>query len=472
MNIAELHARYANGDLNPLDYVLGLRETILSHEDYNGWIHVLSQEHLQRLVADLETRKAQGETLPLFGVPFAIKDNIDLAEIPTTAGCPEFAYQPQQSAQVVELLIAAGGIPLGKTNMDQFATGLVGTRSPYGASKNAIAKDFISGGSSSGSALSVALNEVVFALGTDTAGSGRVPAAFHGILGYKPSRGRVSTRGVVPACQTLDCVSVFARNLDDIAVIREVIENYDEQDTWSKDYSNPLNTPGAQSKIMPDPQSKNRSTAHSKTLRIAVPAKSHLGVLSAEYQKGWEAFLAQLEAGQSAGLYEVKTVDYSLFHSAAKLLYQGPWVAERLAILEEFLSRELPGQDAVVRSIILGAAKYSAVDVFRAEYALQDIKKQLRPFWEQFDLLLTPTTITHYRIDEVLADPVQTNTHLGHFTNHMNLLDLCGLAVPAGVVYFADDKKGQIRLPFGVTLQAPAGADGMLMQFAEVLDEF
>lgn len=356
---------------------------------------------------------------PLHGLTFAIKDNIDYAGVPTTCACPASAYVPTEHAACVARLLESGAVALGKTNLDQFATGLVGVRSPYGACASVYHPEYISGGSSSGSAVAVASGEVDFALGTDTAGSGRVPAACNGIYGLKPTFGTIPTAGVVPACKTLDCVSVFSRTLD---VARRVLEVFDArpQDAW--------------------------------------PSRFRFGYVDfvgdAAYAPLYEAAIARARAAGGAAV----KIDYAPFREAAELLYAGPWVAERFAAVGQWLDHMHP----VVKRIIGGAAKYSAVDAFRARYRLDELRECTAATWREIDVLLLPTAGWIYTIAEVEADPIELNTKLGYYTNFVNLMDLAALAIPAG--------RRADGLPFGVTLIAPPGSDYRLLNLAERLE--
>lgn len=434
MSITALHAAYRDGGLTPAALIAQLRERIAANAAHHIWIHVLSEAelapHLQRL-------EGQGpDMLPLYGIPFAIKDNIDLAGVPTTAACPASAYLPERSATVVELLLAAGAVPLGKTNLDQFATGLVGTRSPHGAVRNAFDPVYISGGSSSGSAVATALGEVTFALGTDTAGSGRVPAAFNNLLGVKPTRGRWSTRGVVPACRSLDCPSLFALNPDDARCVMRVLDMYDAADPYARrgiPQSGPL-----------------------QGFRLGVPAATQREFFGdAVYAEMFGRSIAGFEA-LGARIVEL---DFSPFADAARLLYEGPWLAERYLAVKPLLDRQPPALLPVTHGIIQGGAALSATAAFEAFYRLQALKRAADTQMASVDLMLAPTAPTHYPIAEVEADPVRLNSRLGHYTNFMNLLDYAALAVPAGFT-----PKG---LPFGVTLFGPAFSDDYLLAVAQ-----
>jgi allophanate hydrolase len=374
----------------------------------------------------------------LYGVPFAVKDNIDLAHVPTTAACPSYERQPAQSAPVVARLLDAGAIVLGKTNLDQFATGLVGSRSPYGACASAFDPRYISGGSSSGSALAVALGLVSFALGTDTAGSGRVPAALNNIVGLKPTRGLLSTRGVVPACRSLDCVSVFAGNVSDCLTVFDIASGYDEEDPFSR-----LAPPGV-SQIPAD------------GFRFGVPERlEFFGDAAAERE-----LESAVERLQRLGGTAIR-IDFAPFTAAAELLYAGAFVAERSAAVGDFLSQKREGEDPIVAAIVRGAGRFSAVDAFEAQYLLQALRRKVQGVWQDIDVLVVPTTPTTYTLDQMARDPIALNSRLGTYTNFTNLLDLCGIAVPTG---FKSE-----NLPFGVTLLGPAFADRAVAQLGRRL---
>jgi allophanate hydrolase len=377
--------------------------------------------------------------LPLSGLTFAIKDNIDLAGVPTTAGCPAYAYSPAHSAPVVQRLIDAGAVPLGKTNMDQFATGLVGMRSPYGACSSVFDERYISGGSSSGSAVAVASGQVNFALGTDTAGSGRVPAAFNNLVGMKPTRGLLSTSGVVPACRSLDCVTILTRTSADATRVFETARGFDPSDPYSR-----VPTPG-----------QGAAPWAAGPFRFGVPAADQLEFFgdheaAALYRKA----VADLESLGGIGV----EIDYALFRAAADLLYSGPWVAERLAAIGPFLDRHSTDMHPVVRDIIAGARRFTAADAFQAEYKLRELRRATETEWARMDVLVLPTTGTIYTLAAVAADPVRLNTNLGYYTNFVNLLDLAAIAVPAG---FRPN-----GLPFGISIVGPAFTDLGLLSLA------
>ncbi len=431
-SIRKLRSDYADGSLTVdtlLDHVVAQADAC----DPSIWIYRLSREELQAYAERLSGR----EGLPLYGVPFAIKDNIDLEGVPTTAGCPEFAYTPTKSATVVAKLIEAGAIPIGKTNLDQFATGLVGVRSPYGIPGNAIDPDNVPGGSSSGSAVAVAKGLVTFSLGTDTAGSGRVPAALNKLVGLKPTCGRLSTHGVVPACRTLDCVSIFAQTNADAYEVLRAAEGFDHKDPYSRRL--PISLP-------PVPKSPRVATPRPRDLEF-------FGNTASE-----QAFTETCEKMVSLG-WTLTEVDFRPFLEVARLLYEGPWVAERYAAIRAFIEGKPQALHRVTREIIGKGDQILAVDAFESFYQLQARRRELEPFWESFDMLVTPTVGTTYSIAEVEADPIQLNSNLGYYTNFVNLLDMAAVAVPASVVDNGN--------PFGITLSAPAFHDLQLLCLAD-----
>ena len=427
--ISYLRDSYRSGRLAPAGVIEALLEQSSESDPHNVWITRLSRERVMTYVTALEGR-SQAE-LPLYGIPFVIKDNIDLTGVPTTAGCPSFAYTPTRSATVVQKLIAAGAIPLGKTNLDQFATGLVGSRSPYGACRNSFDPDYISGGSSSGSAVAVALGSASFSLGTDTAGSGRVPAGFNNLIGLKPSNGRLSTRGVVPACRSLDCVSVFALTAEDAATVLRVAEGYDAEDAYSRSMGDQALT----------------------GLRFGVPRRNQLQFFGdTEYQRLFDGAVRTLQALGGAAV----NIDLEPFLDAARLLYEGPWLAERYAAVGEFIEAHGEAIHPVTRKVIEAGKALTAVAAFRGEYRLRDLQRRSEAVWRSVDVILTPTAGTIYRHVELDADPIRLNANLGVYTNFMNLFDLAGVSVPAG---FRND-----GLPFGVSLVGPHASDHALLE--------
>jgi allophanate hydrolase len=397
------------------------------------WISRASREDLLAAARAVDARVAAGEDLPLAGVPFAVKDNIDVAGFETTAACPAFAYEPENDAGVIERLLAAGAVCVGKTNLDQFATGLNGSRSPYGIPRNASNLAYVSGGSSSGSSVVVAAGLVPFALGTDTAGSGRVPAAFNHLIGLKPTKGRWSTRGLVPACRTIDCITVFTDDTADARLVDAVAAGFDVGDPYSKALADrPLGT-----------------------RRIGVPRREQrvfFGDVEAEYL--YDKALETL-----AGLGEIVEIDLAPLLEAAQLLYGGPWVAERTAAMEGILASNPLAVDPTVRAVVEPGKDMSAVDLFNGIYRMADLKRHADLLWEDVDMLAFPTTGTTYRVSEMLAAPVALNSNLGLYTNFVNLLDMAALAVPAGIRANATG--------FGITLIGPADTDRALLDAAD-----
>lgn len=394
----------------------------------------MPRRSLLERAAAVEAAAASGQDLPLYGVPFAVKDNIDVAGVPTTAGCPSFAYTPTGTARVVADLEEAGAILVGKTNLDQFATGLVGVRTPYGVPVNPFDPDYIPGGSSSGSAVAVSAGLVSFALGTDTAGSGRIPASFNNIVGLKPTRGLLSTRGVVPACRSLDCISIFALSAADAGAILTVAAQYDAGDSFARRWQ----SPGAHAVPLQE-------------ARLGVPRTGQLDFFGDD--EAAELFKRAVDLCRAQGA-EIVEFDYGPFGEAAALLYGGAWVAERDAAVGDFLKAHRADADPVVAGIILDGADLSARDAFEASYRLAELRRQAEPALDDADALLLPTAGTIYTVAELDADPVTLNSNLGTYTNFMNLFDLSGIAVPAGF--------RSSGLPFGITLAAPAFHDRIL----------
>jgi allophanate hydrolase len=433
LDIASLSAAYDSGSLAPEEVIREVYARIRARGERPVWITLVDEEKALERVRSA-TRG------PLYGVPFAVKDNIDVAGLPTTCACPDFAYTPGRSATVVQQLEAAGAVLIGKTNMDQFATGLVGTRSPYGIPSCVFSDAHISGGSSSGSAVAVASGLVSFSLGTDTAGSGRVPAGFNNIIGLKPTKGLISARGVVPACRTQDVVSVFAATVGDAHRVLRIAGAFDAEDAYSRRASRP---------VSPE----------------ALPAQFRFGV-----PKDGPDFLGD---GAAAALFDETAarlgslggerveIDFAPFREVARLLYDGPWVAERLAAIDDFARTRPEAMNEVVRAIICGADKIDAVSGFKAFYRLAELTRAAEAEWAKMDVMLLPTAGTIYTIAEVLADPIRLNSNLGLTTNFVNLMDLSALAVPAG--FRANG------LPFGVTLLARAFEDGKLATLGDAL---
>lgn len=440
MIISDLLNAYRQGLATPRDVVYQSRAAALT-DTHNCWISVLDESQLEPYLAALE--QASPETHPLYGIPFAIKDNIDLSGVPTTAACPDFAYVPaERSATVVDKLIQAGAIPIGKNNLDQFATGLVGVRSPYGACHNAFDPAYISGGSSSGSAVCLALGQVAFSLGTDTAGSGRVPAAFNNLVGLKPSCGLLSTSGVVPACRSLDCVSIFALTPGDAALVLDIASGYDPFDAFSREFDPPL--------------AAQRFGQWQGPTRLAVPQSGQLNFFGDE--EAAALFEEAVCTWKSLGA-EFVQVDISPLLAAARLLYEGPWVSERYLATRSLLETKPEAFLPVTRQIIEAGGRPSAVELFAAQYRLQELRQQAKAVFAEVDALLLPTCAGHFRIAEVEAEPIRLNSQLGTYTNFMNLLDCCAVATPVGF-----RRNG---LPWGVTLCALAMRDRNLLSLAQ-----
>jgi len=436
LEIDSLRQRYGAGDLRAGDVAEGVLERIRRRGEDHVWLHLLPGEEILAAAKRLDEAGPAG--LPLFGIPFAVKDNIDVAGRPTTAACPEYAYIAGETAPAVRHLLESGAILIGKTNLDQFATGLVGVRSPYGVPANPFDSAYIPGGSSSGSAVAVSAGLVSFALGTDTAGSGRVPAAFNNIVGLKPTRGALSTRGVVPACRSLDCVSVFALTAEDAGAVLNAAARFDADDPFSR-----LGAADA---------ARGKVSAPPATFEFAVPKASQLEFFGNSETPGlFESALGALE--KLGG--KQREIDFAPLLEAARMLYDGPWLAERLIAVGKFMAENPEAVHPVVHEIIAKAQAISAPDAFRAYYRLKELKREIAPIWNDVQFLVTPTAGTIYTIAEVEKDPVGLNANLGYYTNFLNLLDLCALAVPAGF-------QGN-GMPFGISLTAPAMSDRLLV---------
>ena len=431
LTLPDYQAAYASGEATPVSAIAEVYRRISKHNDPAIFISLREIAEVQREAADLERRGPAG--LPLYGIPVAIKDNIDVTGIPTTAACPDFAYTPKVDAAAVAKLRAAGALVIGKTNLDQFATGLVGVRSPYGVPRNTFDPEIVPGGSSSGSAVAVAAGIVPLALGTDTAGSGRVPAGLNNIVGLKPSLGAVSMTGVVPACRSLDCISIFALTVEDAYFALRIIAGFDEKDSLSR-------------RIAAGPLS-------------ALPAMPRMGSPDAATltfggdKHAESAFSSALASIAKAGL-TIPAVNMRPLLEAAALLYDGPWVAERYEAIREFIEAQPYALLVTTRKIIESATKFSAADAFAGFYKLADLRRQAEDIWRNIDVLVVPTFPRPRTLSDLEADPVGPNMELGTYTNFVNLLDMCALAVPTGL---RND-----GFPAGVTLIAPAGRDALL----------
>lgn len=404
-------------------------------------LHLISEAALEAAIALTQQRRTQLEPalitrgLPLLGVPFLVKDNIDVAGMPTTAACSAFAYSPKVSAAAVQRLQAAGAICMGKTNLDQFATGLVGTRSPFGAPSCVFDDAYISGGSSSGSAVAVASGWVPFSLGTDTAGSGRIPAMFNHVVGLKPTPGRVPTKGVVPACASLDCVSIFALTVQDATTVLSVIEGPQEGDSFSNFKTGSAHFPAA--------------------LRIGSPSNIP-GIVNEKIAMSFDQCCKDLSEQQG---HAFRAIDFDPLYQVANLLYNGPWVAERLLVVQQLLAQCPEALDPAVRKVIARANDFSAADTFKAQYELGELRLKADKIWQEVDCLVVPTAPYHPTHEEVAADPVGVNAGLGQFTNFVNLLGWSALSIPV--------QRTQGELPFGLTLIGPSAGDLALANLAQ-----
>jgi allophanate hydrolase len=435
--VASIVAAHRARTVTPEQTVARSFARIRAHGDNAVFISLREEAQVR---AEARALAATGDTgRPLYGVPIAVKDNIDVVGLPTTAACPAFSYNPVQDATSVARLRTAGAIVIGKTNLDQFATGLVGVRSPYGVPKNLFNGDLIPGGSSSGSAVAVAAGLVPLALGTDTAGSGRVPAGLNNIVGLKPSLGLISTFGVVPACRTLDCVSVFAFTVDDAWTALAAMAGADRADPYSR--NRPLGMPGA-------------IPTH---VKLGVPrAGQCLFFDDRQFEAGYNSALERL--ARLGG--EIVEIDIEPFYETARLLYEGPWVAERAIAVRSLLASDPDAIHPVTREIILSGMRTTAIDAFAAFYKLEELRRVADHTFRQIDALALPTAPTAYTVRQVLADPIQLNSRLGTYTNFVNLLDLCGLALPASMT--------ESGVPFGITLLAPGGNDSRLAEIGRV----
>jgi allophanate hydrolase len=435
--VAAIVAAHRAGTLSPAQTVARSFQRIRDHNDPAIFISLRDEKEALAEAQALSGKDAS--RLPLYGIPVAVKDNIDVAGLPTTAACPAFAYSPAHDATSVARLRAAGAIMIGKTNLDQFATGLVGVRSPYGIPNNPMRGDLIPGGSSSGSAVAVSAGLVPLALGTDTAGSGRVPAMLNNIVGLKPSLGLVSTAGMVPACRTLDCVSVFSLTVDDAMAALTAMAGPDGADPFSR--SRPL----AQMSAFPT------------TLKLGVPRDGQLIFFGDKASE--KAYGDALDRWTRLGATLVG-FDLEPFYETARLLYEGPWVAERYLVIRNLLASSPDAIHPVTREITAAGARLTAADTFAALYRLQGLRRIADRAFANIDALVLPTAPTVYSTAQVLANPVELNSRLGTYTNFVNLLDLCGLALPAAIR--PDD------IPFGITLLAPTGQDARLASIGRV----
>jgi allophanate hydrolase len=437
-SISELVTAFRSGKTTPADVCRQVLATITARGADGVWISVADEEAVLARCAAL-AEVDDPSALPLWGIPFGVKDSIDIAGWPTTLACPDYAYVATETAPVVQRLLDAGAVLIGKTNLDQFATGLNGTRTPYPTPRSVYGNDLISGGSSSGSALAVAVGEVPFTVATDTAGSGRVPPALNGILGYKPSRGLISSVGLVPACRSLDCISLIAGTVSDLETVLDVVAAVDDADPWSRH--------------------RIRRDETAAELLVGLPTFDHLEffgdtAMSTAHRAARERLSARLAT---------RSIDLQPFLAAGELLYQGPWVAERYVEFGDFLREHPTAALPVVADIINGGARFSAADVFRAQYRLAELKAVVDRLFGDVDVVVLPTIGTTFTIEEVLAAPIATNTTLGHYTHCGNLLDLCAAAVPAGLT--ADGR------PVSLMVLGPALADDLVLTAAAAIGD-
>jgi allophanate hydrolase len=466
LTIPALQRAYKNG-LSPLTVVDAVYDKIEAYKkiDPAVWIHlpprVVTLDAARQLMSTFPDRNALP---PLFGVPFSVKDSIDIAGLPTTTACPPLAHVPSSSAPVYEKVIAAGALFIGKANLDQLATGLVGCRSPYGITHSVYHEDYISGGSSSGSTVSVGANLVSFSLATDTAGSGRVPAGFNGIVGYKPTRGTISFRGITPACLSLDCIALSTKTISDARTLWQILEGHDPLDPYAKPeitFERHVNSIGPQS----------------RTFKFGIPPPEALAICSTPARRMFNETVSKLQA--IGGV--LTPIDWSPFQKAGQLLYDGTFVSERLASLpDDFLKKNRSALHPVTAQLMdaVVARKSSAVDVYRDLQAQALYTRQAEKVFAYsasgVDVVVVPTTPTHWKIDEVLADPIKKNSILGEFTHCGNVLDLCGVAVPAGT-YPVKELSGKEDdggvLPFSVTFLSGSRLDAEMLEIARRFEE-
>ncbi|MBD1318223.1 allophanate hydrolase [Gordonia hankookensis] len=439
-SVAEILESHVGGSGSPTRTARSVADAIDARADDGTWLSTVPRAELLSAAAELE-RRPGARGLPLYGVPFGVKDSIDVAGVSTTLSCPDYAYVADRTAPVVQRLLDAGALYVGKTNLDQFATGLNGTRTPYTIPRSVYGGEMISGGSSSGSAVAVALGQVPFAVATDTAGSGRVPAALNGVVGYKPSRGLISTVGLVPACKSLDCITLMAGCIGDVDRVMSVVTGRDDADPWSR-------SPGA--------------SFTGDVIRVGLPPVAELEFFGDDSMRAAHlAFRARLAHGGFPFDIEIVEVSPAPFLAAGELLYAGPWVAERLVVFGEFLAGHPDAIHPVVRDILRSGLRYSAVDAFAALQELQELRSEVGRLWGSMDVLIVPTIGRTFTVDEVLDQPIDCNTMLGHYTHFGNLLDLLGVAVPQG---HTDDGRPHSAMVLGNAL-----SDDVVLQFAAAL---
>jgi allophanate hydrolase len=436
LDLASLGRAYRAGTTTPSDVVESVLDRIANSADEGIWISRREPDKLREEAKHLEQRYASTQRPPLYGVPFGVKDTIDVAAVPTTAACADFAYVPQRSASVVERLVAAGALYVGKTNLDQFATGLVGVRSPYGIPRNPFDPAYVTGGSSSGSAAAVTRGQVSFALATDTAGSGRIPAAFNSIVGLKPSRGLLSTSGLVPACQSIDCMTVMSLTCDDALDVAAIATGFDVADPFSRPEASRFSW---------------RASVTTKGLRLAIARADDLQFTD---DPARQAFVSARRHLENMGVV-LEEIDMAAFYEAGQLLYGGPWVSERLSGLESFRREHPESILPVIRAILDDGKRYGSTDVFRAIHRMAELRRATQQVWNRVQGLVLPTAPGHPKIEEVLRDPIGLNARLGRYTTFANLLDLAAVSVPSGM--------RPDGLPSSVTFLGPWGRDAFLL---------
>jgi allophanate hydrolase len=437
LSLDSLRRFYAEG-ATPLDVLDIVQHRIASGSGTNAWIYLENNDRLQLAAARLELRHKAGEHLPLFGVPFGVKDNIDVAGMPTTAACPEFTTMPRQSARCVELLLEAGALCIGKTNLDQFATGLSGARSPYGACASIGNADYVSGGSSSGSAVAVAAGHVSIALGTDTGGSGRIPAGFNGVIGIKPTVGRVSTRGLVPNCPSLDCVSVFATPVDDGTRVLKIIDGFDPRDPFGRRPVIPPIHDGLPPRFTFGRLRPNEIECFGMTECVDL----------------YEQACVRLQRVGGVPL----EIDLETFLEVGRMLFNGPWIAERKASLESFVTQHPDSVLDVIAQVLNAADNYSGTSVFAGMRRLAELRRQTETLFDTVTTVMFPTAPRPFTIEAMNKEPVALNTQIGYYTHSANLLDLCAVSVPNAVL--------SCGVPMGVTLLGPAWHDARIAAVA------
>lgn len=442
--IPSLEQLYRTAQLTPKAVVNWIFEQINQSDIQGTWTYLVPRQEVLAQAEKLEELSLEARAkMPLWGIPFSVKDYIDIAGTPTSGGCPDFAYQAQNTNPAVEKLLAAGAILIGKTNLDQFATGLVGVRTGYDVPHNPFVKDYIPGGSSSGSAISVTMGLVSFSLGTDTGGSGRVPAGLNNIVGLKPTRGLLSTSHMVYACRTLDCVSVFALTAEDTLKVFQVAKGFNPEDPFSRPEGRPATHLDHYQQGQP--------------FRFGIPAKPHLNFFgNAEVEA---AFSQAVETLKSLG-GDCHEISYEPFLEANDLLFKGPWVAERYLSVGKFVEASPDSVFPITRDIILKSKELLATEVFAGLYAIAAIKRKLALLWDKIDVLIVPTTGTAYKISEVTEKPIELNTNLGYYTNFVNLLDLAAIAVPNGF-----QTNG---LPTGITMISQPFTEGYLAKLGSI----